>query len=43
MKKAYVIYNDMEVVFNKQYGYGYHAAVEKSPVRKKMSGWFAKK
>lgn len=43
MKKAYVIYNDMEVVFNKQYGYGYHAAVEKNPVSKKMSNWFSKK
>ncbi|WP_461790320.1 GumC family protein [Pedobacter sp.] len=42
MKKAYVIYNDMEVVFNKQYGYGYHAAVEKQPMSKKMSNWFSK-
>ncbi|WP_199117589.1 polysaccharide biosynthesis tyrosine autokinase [Pedobacter sp. ASV28] len=43
IKKAYVIYNDMEVVFNKQYGYGYHAAIEKQTMSKKMSNWLTRK
>jgi capsular exopolysaccharide synthesis family protein len=36
IKKPYVIYNDMEAVFNKQYGYGYHAPSSPEPKWKRL-------
>jgi len=36
IKRSYIIYNDMEVELNQQYGYGYHDVSETLPFWKRM-------